>query len=119
MYVFDEANHEVSFEIAVYDATKPLIIDPVLSYSTYLGGSGSDFGGGITVDDSGAAYVTGGRNSTKFPTSLSAFQDTFGGNNTVGLGDVFVTKFDPSGTMLVYSTYLGGRVQKRSASALM
>ena len=74
-----------------------------LVYSTYLGGSDSDGGYGIAVDSAGNAYVTGYTASTDFPTTPGAFQTTFGGN-----GDAFVTKLNPTGTALVYSTYLGG-----------
>ncbi|HTD47799.1 MAG TPA: SBBP repeat-containing protein [bacterium] len=74
-----------------------------LIYSTYLGGSGDDWGQGIAVDGSGAAYVTGHTSSTNFPTA-NAFQATYGG----GASDAFVAKINPSGTALVYSTYLGG-----------
>jgi uncharacterized repeat protein (TIGR01451 family) len=74
-----------------------------LVYSTYLGGSGEERGRGIAVDASGDAYVTGTTASTDFPATPGAFQTTFGGIN-----DVFVTKLNPSGSGLVYSTYLGG-----------
>jgi Beta-propeller repeat len=74
-----------------------------LVYSTYLGGSGNDTGEGIAVDSLGNAYVTGLAAST-FPTTPAAFQTIFGG----GIADVFVTKIDPAGSLLVYSTYLGG-----------
>ena len=74
-----------------------------LVYSTYLGGTDSDGGYGIAVDSAGNAYVTGYTASTNFPTTPGAFQTTFGGN-----GDAFVTKLNPTGTALVYSTYLGG-----------
>jgi uncharacterized protein (TIGR03437 family) len=73
-----------------------------LVYSTYLGGSGADFGYGIAVDAAGSAYVSGNTGSANFPT-LSAYQSTFGGG-----GDAFVTKLTPAGNALVYSTYLGG-----------
>jgi len=97
----------VGFKLAAYDATRPLIIDPVvLSYSTYLGGSGSggDGGHGIAVDAGGNAYVTGGTTSADFPTTLGAFQS---GLAPAG-SNVFVTKLNPTGSALVYSTYLGG-----------
>ncbi|MDD8025525.1 MAG: SBBP repeat-containing protein [Acidobacteriota bacterium] len=94
------------FELGDYDAGQELVIDPVvLAYSTYLGGSGSDYGLGIAVDGSGNAYVTGYTMSTDFPT-LNQYQQTYQG--TV---DVFVTKIDTtkSGNVsLLYSTYLGG-----------
>ena len=73
-----------------------------LVYATYLGGSGDDRGLGIAVDGSGNAYVTGVTASTNFPT-LNAYQSAYGGN-----GDAFVTKFNASGSALLYSTYLGG-----------
>jgi len=96
----------VGFKLAAYDASRPLIIDPVvLSYSTYLGGNSGDFGAAIAVDASGNAYVTGNTSSTDFPTTAGAFQVSFGGNIN---GDAFVTKLNPTGTVLVYSTYLGG-----------
>src|SRR2546427_12683521 len=67
------------FQVAAYDASRPLIIDPVLFYSTYLGGSGDDIGNSIAVDAAGNAYVTGQIQSTNFPTTLGAFQTTYGG----------------------------------------
>src|SRR5712692_9912408 len=93
---------QISFEVAAYDASKPLIIDPVLSYSTYLGGSAEDFGNAIAVDASGNAYVTGGTLSTDFPTKNPS-QSASGGR-----GDAFVAKLDSTGSALVYSTFLGG-----------
>src|SRR5438876_4862150 len=95
-----KAERQVAFEVAAYDATKPLIIDPVLAYSTYLGGTGGDQGSGIAVDVAGNAYVTGSTGSIDFPTTAGAF----GGGGV----DAFVTKLNPTGTALVYSTYLGG-----------
>jgi hypothetical protein len=102
-YKLEEGNR-VGFEVKNYDRAKPLVIDPVLDYSTYLGGSGFDFASGITVDGSGDAYVTGCAYSVDFPTASGAYQTTTGG----GLSDVFVAEMNPSGTSLVYSTYLGG-----------
>jgi hypothetical protein len=75
-----------------------------LLYSTYLGGNGDDFGNGIAVDSAGNAYVTGGTSSANFPVTASAFQTTYGG----GYYDAFVTKLNAAGTVLIYSTYLGG-----------
>ena len=71
-------------------------------YSTYLGGSDNEEGGGIAIDSVRNAYVTGRTDSTDFPT-LNALQ-----NNNHGNSDVFLSKFSPSGKKLVYSTYLGG-----------
>lgn len=91
------------FKVASYDKTKDLVIDPVLVYSTYLGGSNLDFGWDIAVDSSGASYVTGDALSTDFPLNTPV-QGTFGG----GADDAFVSKINPAGTAIVYSTYLGG-----------
>jgi len=95
----------VAFEVASYDASKPLIIDPVLSWATYLGDSGADVGVRIAVDAAGNAYVAGQTYSTSgFPgTAGSPIQSTFGGGGV----DAFVTKLNAAGTALVYSTYLG------------
>jgi Beta-propeller repeat len=96
---------EVGFAVAPYDAGQPLVIDPVLSYSTYLGGNSDDLGNGIAVDSAGNTYVTGLTSSVNFPTTTGAFQTTLGGPNW---GDAFVTKLNGSGSALIYSTYLGG-----------
>jgi hypothetical protein len=98
-----EGDGQVGFALGAYDPSRPLIIDPVLSYSTYLGGAGGDAGFGIAVDTAGNAYVTGETGSTDFPTTSGADQKSLGGSR-----DAFVTKLDATGTALVYSTYLGG-----------
>jgi hypothetical protein len=92
----------IGFEVAAYDANRSLVIDPVLSYSSYLGGSNGGFGNAIAVDSAGNAYVTGETQSTDFPT-MNPAQSVPGGNT-----DVFVSKFDSTGSTLIYSTYLGG-----------
>jgi hypothetical protein len=97
-----KGEHEVGFEIAASDPMKPLVIDPTLSYSTYLGGSDYDNGLGIAVDSAGNAYVTGYTSSINFPTS-NPLQPTMHGGT-----DAFVTAIDPTGATLLYSTYLGG-----------
>lgn len=97
------AHNQVGFELGSYDAARPLIIDPTLVYSTYLGGSGGDIGNGIAVDAFGNAYITGSTDSINFPTQPGAFRFTISGGV-----DAFVTKINPTGTALVYSTYLGG-----------
>ena len=81
-----------------------LTADGALTYSTYLGGSGTETGFGITADSSGNAYITGFTNSTNFPT-MNPIQANNGGGFNV---DVFVTKLNSQGSALVYSTYLGG-----------
>jgi len=95
--------------VGSFDRRKPLTIDPVLSYSTYLGGTGGDGGGGIAVDATGDAYVTGSTSSSDFPTTPGALETTYHGSSiSFGSGDVFVTKLNATGSALVYSTYLGG-----------
>ncbi|HXN23339.1 MAG TPA: SBBP repeat-containing protein [Candidatus Dormibacteraeota bacterium] len=97
-----KGEHEVGFEIAAYDPTKALVIDPTLIYSTYLGGTRDDYGVGIAVDSAGNAYVTGFTGSMNFPTS-NPLQSTIHGGY-----DAFVAALDPTGATLLYSTYLGG-----------
>jgi hypothetical protein len=104
--------YQVSFEVGKYDTTRPLVIDPVLLYATYLGGSGDDLGSGIAVDEDGYAYVAGVTTSLNFPTTPGAFQPAFAG----GDADTFVTKLNRTGTALVYSTYLGGSKCGNSAA---
>ena len=102
--------HRVTFSIGNYDRNERLVIDPVLDYSTYLGGGpavsgiGSDFGFGIAVDSSKDAYVTGQTFSLSFPTTASGF--TPGPVASNNFGAVFVTELDPTGTSELYSTYL-------------
>jgi hypothetical protein len=91
----------VGFELARYDRRRPLIIDPQLVYSTYLGGNSADYGYAIAVDSSGAAYVTGDTASGTFPVVTPL-------KTTNASTDAFVTKISPSGNSLVYSTFLGG-----------
>jgi glucose/arabinose dehydrogenase len=100
----DAAGH-VGFAVAAWDATRPLVIDPVLGFSTYLGGSGSEDGFdnmGVAVDATGV-YVTGTTDSSDFPIDDDAPQPEKG-----GFADAFVTKLDPSGTEVLWSTFLGG-----------
>jgi hypothetical protein len=100
-----KGRHKVGFKVAAHDHSRALVIDPVLFYSTYLGGNSDDFGEGIAVDGAGNAYVTGATASTNFPTTTGAFNTTFGGGAAF---DVFVTKLNPLGSApLIYSTYLG------------
>jgi Beta-propeller repeat len=94
---------EVGIDVAAYDASRTLVIDPVLAYSTYLGGSGQDAGLEIAVNAHGSAYITGLTTSIDFPTTPGAFDTTHNGGY-----DAFVVKLNAAGSALVYSTYLGG-----------
>ena len=100
-------SNTVGFQLADYDTSRPLVIDPVLVYSTFLGGANVDDGFDITVDAAGNAYVTGQTQllvvPSTFPTTPGAFDTTHNGSQ-----DAFVTKLNPTGSALVYSTFLGG-----------
>ncbi len=95
-----------TFEIAAYDRRQPLVIDPTLLFSTFLGGSAGntrEAATSIAVDQAGNAYVTGFTQSPDFPTTPGAFQQSFGGGQ-----QTFVSKMNPAGSGLVFSTYLNG-----------
>lgn len=103
-------DNDLSFGLQLdgtYDSNLPLVIDPVLQYTTYLGGSENGSGQDISVDSQGCAYVTGDTSSTDFPVTTGAFQMSLAGSR-----DVYITKFAPDGGSLVYSTYLGGGSQQ-------
>ena len=94
---------EVAIRLGPHDSSRGVVIDPVLTFSTYLGGSDTDAANGIAVDSAGNIYVVGSTISTNFPTAnarQSALAGTF---------DIFVSKFNPAGSALIYSTYLGGQ----------
>jgi uncharacterized protein (TIGR03437 family) len=93
---------EGSFHIGAYDHGKGLVIDPPLIFSTYHGGNGLDYAYAVAVDSIGNTYVTGGTGSANFPTTAPLQ------SSLKGAEDVFVTKFNPSGSAKLYSTYLGG-----------
>jgi len=93
---------DVRFDLDAYDPSLPLVIDPVLLYSTFLGGSASEIAWAIAVDAAGNSYVAGYTDSANFPV-VGGAQAVSGGGR-----DIFVTKLNPTGTGIVYSTYIGG-----------
>ena len=101
---------EVAFQVGNYDKSQPLVIDPLLVYSTFLGGSGLDVGESIAVDSSGNAYISGQTASLNFPTS-SPQQATNGGQT-----DAFVAKLNADGSALIYSTFIGGSTTETATS---
>ncbi|MHB8747788.1 MAG: SBBP repeat-containing protein, partial [Aggregatilineales bacterium] len=116
-----EADGTIGFAVLAnrYDSTLPLVIDPSLVYSMYLGGSGNDQGSAIAVDSGNNVYVVGltvgnFRGGSNFPTTGGAYQTFVNGSY-----DAFVTKLNASGSALVYSTYLGGSgLEKANAIAV-
>ena len=99
----------VVFQVGKYDPRMSLVIDPILSYSTYLGGSNVDFSNSIAVASDGTAFIAGGTLSSDFPTA-HALQPNAGGPNDFPK-DAFVAKLSADGSTLLYSTYLGGSEQ--------
>jgi hypothetical protein len=109
-----KAGQTVSFQVAAYDATRPLIIDPVLVYFTYLGGNEAMIGNGegaldIAVDRRGQAYITGITAAIDFPT-VNAAQPVSGSasSDPTNDADAFVAKLSADGKTILYATYLGG-----------
>ena len=106
---FTLAGNQVRFELEDYDRSRKLIIDPVLTYSTFLGGSGTEFLPSIAVDAAPNIYLTAATSSTDFPVTDSSKYTPGATSN------VFVAKLDPTGTTLVFATYLGGSGADTSA----
>jgi hypothetical protein len=115
-YVVSQNEKVVGFSIGEYDRSKALTIDPVVTFSTYLGGSaGSDFfpiesGFALAVDPSGNIFVAGITPSGDFPTQSPAQP------SSAGIYDAFITKYNPSGSALLYSSYFGGNDEDRIVS---
>jgi len=112
----------VTFEVAAYDRARPLVVDPVLAYSTFLGGASFEYALAVTVDKQGNAYIGGTTCSTNFPTTAGSYspaapakaagtQCDYGVNQSAE--SAFITKLNPAGSALVFSTYLGGSYADR------
>ena len=93
-------DHSVRFRVGEYDTGRQLVIDPILSYSTFIGGSSGEGGNGIAVDSAGNAYIIGTSLSADYPVTAGAFSSASPG--------IIVTKLNPQGSALVYSTFVGG-----------
>src|SRR6185436_11148024 len=99
-YILGAANR-IEFEIGDYDSTKPLVIDPVLVYQTYFGGTGNESATAIAVNSAGEAFITGTTPSISFPgTGLQGA--------TASGGDAFVVKLNAADTGVMYASYFGG-----------
>ncbi len=97
-------DRRVAFEVAPYDHTENLVIDPDIAYATYLGGVSYDEAEAVGVDAAGSAYLAGVTTSAEFPLK-NAFDPAFTGDSS---NNLFVAKLDPTGSALVYATYVGG-----------
>ncbi len=98
-----ESGVRVGFRLPEYDHEQKLVIDPVVHFSTYLGGSGEEQADGIAVDASGNIYIAGQTDSTDYPVTGGVAQSALSGQD-----DIVVTKMSGDGPHLIYSTYLGG-----------
>ncbi len=104
---------QVGFELGSYDRDRGIVIDPVLAYSTFLGGSSGDLGAGIVADSSGNAFVVGYAGSVDFPTTTGAYQI-----KVAGAADFSISKLSQAGNSLVWSTLLGGSGQEWTGMAV-
>lgn len=93
----------IGFSVAAYDRSQMLTIDPVLLYSTYFGGGDWDYGNGV-VDTMGNLYFAGATGSLDFPTTSGSFQTAISGVAY----DAYIVKLDPTGSTILYSTFIGG-----------
>jgi beta-propeller repeat-containing protein/centrosomal CEP192-like protein len=106
------ADGKVHLHLGQYDRNRELIVDPVVAFATYLGGSAADTGNGIAVDSTGSAYVTGQTCSSDFPDSPNPSLLTF-----EGACDAFVTKYSPGGAAYEFTTILGGSMPAGAAAS--
>ena len=103
-------SHQFGFRLGRYDTSRPVIIDPVLSFAASFGPNVNDtIISDVVLDATGNIYVTGTTCETDYPTTSGVFQPAGGSNTANGCNDAIVTKLDPSATTLLYSTYIGGK----------
>jgi formylglycine-generating enzyme required for sulfatase activity len=101
-FIYDPSSRTYRFAVEPYVRDKPLVAKPALDYTSYLGGSGTDRGYAVAVDDAGFGYIAGESSSPRF--SIPRSSEKREGNNV----DVFVTKFRIADSRPVYTTFLGG-----------
>jgi hypothetical protein len=107
-YLIEGGDGKVAFQLGSYDSRRELVIDPILSYSTYIGGSNIDGANGIAVAPDNTAFIAGGTFSTDFPTAgTHPLQPNHGGPDDFSK-DAFVVKLSADGGTVLYATYLGG-----------
>ena len=103
---------QIAFQVERYDRSRPLVVDPVLDYASYLGGNGSEAAMAVALDAAGNVYLTGNAGlSPGFPIVNPL-------PNSSGWSGAFVSKLSPGGSALLYSTYLGDRAGRTSAGGI-
>ena len=98
----------VSFSIGKYDSSTPLVIDPVLVFASYSGSTADNFGMTATYGTDGSLFAGGTAFNTGYPNSSGAYDSTFAGTPSSGITDIVISRYEPLGTSLIYSTYIGG-----------
>ncbi|MCX6896975.1 MAG: SBBP repeat-containing protein, partial [Verrucomicrobia bacterium] len=102
-YSIAPGGNSIGFKVARYDASRPLVVDPTLAYSTRVGGGGYDLAYASCAGPSGVTYVTGATTSANYPTSVGAYSTTMDGSNPV-----YLTAVGADLGSLLFSTFLGG-----------
>lgn len=106
---FIKSGNKIQFEVGKYNQNLPLIIDPLI-YSTFLGKEFADETSGMHVNSDGSVYLSGATVNSDFPTTTGAYNTIF-----AGVRDIFITKFNPTGNNILFSTFFGGNSTDQSA----